>query len=260
MNCYPLLLGLTLLSAPAIHAQTIFDHTFDGNNSTDLNGTPEDYSGELWVDNGLHTDGTYRAQGSSVLPYDFGSGIYEITVSLDLSEAGSTSSGLGAIYFTTSDPLTPSYVNQPSGEPYSTFAIRGDSSFEFWAGLGTAGPNDGGTVHDYDPSFTDGSDAAQVGTLRLILDTTQAQWTATGFYAPETGSEFQVDLNAADSESLVYTYATNPSNFTGVGLNYSNSQAHFEHFTMTIIPEPSSSALIFGSIAILILGHRKVRS
>lgn len=246
----PAVFGAAL--AGSATALPIYDHTFD-EGTGQLDGTTVDGGTAQWVANSSYNaNGVTSGSNSALLPYDFGSSVYEVTGSFTVA------GGLTAIYFTTSDPLDPGYVIGGSEQPYGTFALRSNGDFEMWGGVNTNAGNDGGNLTDY--GFSSGDGAA--GTLRMVLDTTQANWTIAGYYTPEGGSEQQIDVNQSDPNSLVYTYGNNQpaGSFTGTGVMNGNP-ADFSSFTLSEltgdpVPEPASAGL-FALGGLLICGRRR---
>ncbi len=248
---------------------TVFSHTFDGDGAspvTAVNGTGSaNWILDVEAGKSLSTNGTPTGASSAYLAYSFGTGIYEITATINVSSKPTNNTGLSMISFTTSDPVTAGYINEADAEAHASFGMRENGDFEMWGGIGTALGNDGGNLastYGYGVSSTKSLDDRE-GTLRLVLDTTQTNWTIAGYYKPVGESEFQVDVNAGDgigSGSYIYTYATNPDAFTGVGLLWSsNSIPVFQDFTVTSIPEPGTYGLLSGLTALLGLALRRRR-
>lgn len=228
---------LTLALAATSPAATVYEHVFPTTATGSLNDVAPDVrpGTETWTaaDPGILANGTIGTGGTNTsawLPYSFGSGIYEVTLTLDVTDVGSTSNSYGALSFTTSSSLdTGALANVPA---YATFAFRGKGEIILWAGVGASNSISGGTVD------------ATVGTLRLVLNTTGEKWTVDGYFKPTGGSEIQVDVNGADVDGMTYTFGTNPPTFTGVGIVQSASKVKFSAFTFSVVPEPASLALI----------------
>ncbi len=251
------ILGLALFAASAASAQTtIFDHTFDGSAATPLNGTAEDYSGVLWTVGGgtapeIYANGVATDRGGAVLAYAFTTGVYEVTSQYT---AGASVAG---ITFTTSDPAVGDWVSG-GVDLWGTFALRSSGDFEFWEGSANLNGNDGGNlVSDYGGTLAD----PLVGTFRLVLDWNDTAYTGTiaGYFTPNGGSEFQVDLDAG-SASMTNTISPG-ADLTGVGLTFDGDSGEnsYQTFGMTSIPEPSSYALLGGLLALGLVAFRRRR-
>ncbi|WP_309386253.1 PEP-CTERM sorting domain-containing protein [Cerasicoccus frondis] len=230
-----------------LNAQVIYSYDFNGPD-TSVSGVTVNPEGGSWVTGGgtIDQNGSTAGTGGAVLPYSFGTGIYEHTADINTSMLGTTSTSLAAIYFTNSDPLAAGYVTN-SVSPFATFALRGNGDFDMWAGEGTSGNVDGGNLSDYGYSVSTSTD--RIGQLRLVLDTTATNWTLSAYYTPSSigASEFQIDLNGA-SAGGDYTYSTNPAAFTGSGVmtSISTGDQVFANYTLTSIPEPSFYAMLVG--------------
>ncbi len=239
------ILGLTLATSQA----AVYTHTFNEGTGT-LDGVAVDSGGANWLAENIDANGTTSNSGGAVLPYNFGSGQYEVTA--DISRTGADSTGLASIYFTTSNPLEAGYFTSSSVGAYGVFALRINGDFEIWGGLANSNNVDGGDLTDYGFDLRD--DVS--GQLRMLLDTTGSSWTIDGFFTPNGESEAQIDLNGATAGNT-YTFDTNPSSFTGAGITWSGTSTTYNNFTLDVIPEPSASALLGIGFAALLMRKRR---
>ncbi|WPJ96772.1 hypothetical protein SH580_03510 [Coraliomargarita algicola] len=211
MKNTPFFIYILLLLATCVNGQKVlFDHQFDGASDVLLSRTYEDKSGLPWLVGGMdgsnfmYADGRTNTRGGAMLACRFRTGYYELTATIVEND---TFLGIG---FTSSDPLQGSYFI----DSWGTFALRSSGDFEFWEGPGATVINDGGNVvDDYDVN------EARVGRLRLVLewDDETNRGTVTGYFKPEGGAEYQVDLD--DQTAGVNSNTISPKDeLTGVGL------------------------------------------
>lgn len=244
--------GLCL--AALSHGAVVYEHGFGGSSGDSLNGVKPDVapnSTVAWTSNtGIRADGSVTTGNTSAwLPYSFGSGVYEVKLTLQFVSTSGT--GYGAISFTTADPFDTGALSTVNVAAYATFGIRANRDFEFWGGAGSANNIDGGAL----PAAVSGN-----GTLRLVLNTTSSAWTVDAFFTPnDSDTEFTIDLNPLDAGSTTYTFGANQpaSSFTGVGIIQGTVNVKFDQFTFTVVPEPSSMALIALGAAPLALRRRR---
>lgn len=243
-----------LASQPALRADLVYSHTFDGLSTDDLNGSAVDFGSANWTASATaKADGTDSALSSAWLPYAFGTGVYTLTASIDVSALASNSNSFAGISFTNNASFyTGDFVGSSAGA-YSSIGLRGTSNWDFWAGIGNQNSVDGGTT-----SFP------RVNTLKLVLDTTKANWEVTASLLDAGSNEVWLDLAPSDSGSMAYTYTTNPDTFTGVGILIRSSDAKIDAFTFSAetstIPEPSAFAMLLGlgSLGAVSLRRRRV--
>jgi len=244
MKCFRslLLVLAACLSLTAGRAAVIFEDNFDGLATAGLNGTAPDLrpGTETWIANSdFMADGSMTANGSAWLPYEFQSGVYQVTLMLDLAATNSTTF-LGISFITGNQPWGTGQFSEVGGS-YATFALRRNRDAEFWAGERNGGNVDLGKL---------GSTTPLTGTLRLVLDTTGTRWKVDAFFTPLGEAEIVFDLNGTGAGSS-YLYETNPPVFTGVGFTGNvSSNGSVSRFTVaTVIPEPTSAALVMSGIA-----------
>lgn len=244
---------LSLPVAAVSQGALVYQDVFNGSAETPLNGVAPDIrpGSETWTANeGYRDDGSVTvSSGSAWLPYVFGSGVYEATLSLDLSALPADSTSFASISFTTADPFGTAYINIPGVFPYATVGLRGNRDVELWGGVGNSNNVDGGKL---------ASDVSRSGTLRVVLDTTAAAWTVNGFYIPDGSSEIVLDLNTA-GDSVTYTFGANQptTDLTGVGIIHSNISVTFDQFTFSVVPEPGSFTLFGTALALLAKRRRR---
>jgi len=241
----------TLIGVSISSAAIIYQEDFSGGN-TGLNNTSPDVlpegSSATWVagsafrENGAYT-GVGNVGQSAWLPYTFENGqIYEATLSISLISSSNTS--WFSLGFSNRETLIPTLMNgtDQAGPGAMGWAIlRQNGNWLAFNGPGTnpAATGIGGTGMNDNPSPF--GDSVTNATIRLVLDT--------------RGPRYLLDLYINDvhldlaGTGLTYTFPT-AQQFTGVGIGSSNSDiGTFQQFTFSVIPEPSSVALLaFGSI------------
>jgi hypothetical protein len=263
-RCLLLTSLISLSLAVNSQAVEIYNHTFDGDSGTPLNGLAPDEGpdGVKWTAEGFMADGTIATGSKSAwLPYAFGSGIYEVTLGINQTGGDATSTAFGGISFTTASndssdepgapPFNTGYINVADTAAYATLAFRRNGNIQFWGGVGTGSGVAVGAL----PANT-----SYIGTLRLVLDTTGEKWTVDGYYIPSVEGvdqdEIVFDLNPTDTESTTYVFGDNqPTAFTGVGIMQSGTTVKFTSFAFSVVPEPGSFAL--ATLALLPLAARR---
>ncbi len=234
--------GLFVFTAATVSAQVvevIYEDAF--NRSGDLLGSaPDTRPGtETWVAAASDrvTDGSVLTftedRGNAFLPFTPGSGIYELSVRVNpvgsgndwhavgFLQPGAGIGGGGAGNF--------AFGNDPAGA-FAWVLLRDNGATLTFAGKGTGG-NQGG-----DPSGTYAS--GEFHTLMVRLDTTDDQWSYQAF----------VNGNPV-ADAYTYPLGGNP-NIGAVGLSTAGGTVYtFDDFQLTLIPEPSTYAAIFGALA-----------
>jgi len=234
-----LLAGLlcTAVLSPAF-AATVLHEAFDGDNTTNLNGTaPNIRPGvEVWTSPAtgtvIRTDGSIAATGgtSAWLPASLQSGFtYTLTSTVDIVWQSAS--------------VTPTGVAFTSDSTFSTSAFAvGDYALQVYRGGGWIFTDSGTTIASAGANTLFSSGTQNDYEIKLVLSTVDAQWTLAGWLGGN-----QVDLNGA-SAGMLYTFSSNPS-VTGVGLGYSSSSFLLESFTLdavAAVPEPSTFAFLAG--------------
>ncbi len=225
--------GVLFAAAASLRAAPVYSHTFNGAPDAGLHGLPLEIGAGAWIaSETARADGTDTAQSTAWIPYAFDSGVYTVTLTLDLSALPANNNGLIGIGFTNaSSPRTGDFVHSTSSV-HSAFGLRGTSDWAFWGGRGKLQPVDGGG-----PTFP------RQNTLKLVLDTTRPNWMVTASLLDENGAEIRVDLSPDDPTSNAYTYETNPAPFTGVGVLLRSSAGRAVHFAFSAEPRPTSAPL-----------------
>lgn len=241
--------AIFVIAATGSHAMVIFEETFSGSSSSPLDGTaPEVRPGtETWISGaGFSADGSMTNSGSAWLPYALGNEVYEINLGIDLTPSSSTAY-MAISFITSNQPWSTSTFNGVTGT-YTTFGFRPNRDVEFWAGDRNNGNVDGGRLSSL---------VSLTGQIRMVLNLTGTNWTVDVFYTPNGGSEIVLDINGTDA-GTAYTYATNPPSIKGIGITSNvNSAGRFTHYSLSVIPEPSSVVLIGLGLGALYLRTRQ---
>lgn len=244
-------LGLVISFATA-PAATIYSETFsDGSVGTPslLDGSTPDvttggatWSASLWEENGSTARITsavdFGTDDSAFLPFTPGAGnVYTLSATATVPVGGSGSwvaLGFADTNITSGQPF---WANGTA--PWMLYRQSSEVT-SFAESLGTAPNNDLGV----DTNNVIAGNYATSADLTIVLDTTGTAWTA----------EWLVDGSPVRSE----TYGTNPSiNFVGFARENGES-SDIDNFTLTVIPEPSSVALLgLGGLALLRRRRRK---
>lgn len=241
--------------ASSVSAATVFNETFDGDNTTNINGIAPDVrpGSEVWTASTatiLRTDGSISATAgaSAWLPFNVQSGyIYTLTVTA-LVQYNSGSAAQFGIGFTADSPLSAAAVNLAASGDYAILQTRRNGSWGFYEG-----PTNNGTATAGGTGLFAANQSSYE--IKLVLDTSAANWTVAGY-----AGGAQMDLNGA-SAGLLYTYSSNPT-LTGVGLNYGSSTFVFDNFTLdevAAVPEPSTFAFVAGGAVLGLTMFRRRR-
>lgn len=239
-----LLLILIVFGSSLVHssaATILYEHHFTGSSADSLNGVTPDttINTNVWTANSA-----WRADGSvstgdtargAFLPFSPQGGlIYTLEATLISAGTGNTWLGVG---FTGNDGVSASFQSQ-NASPWvlhrgpGSSPANGVSSF---LGPGTSG------------SETNTPTGGGPQTFRLVLNTTSALWTTEWF------------LGASETPFRTEVFMTNPTiNYVGIGYNRSGTDlpGSASHFSLSVIPEPSSGILV-GIALFMFLGVRR---
>jgi len=244
-------LGAGLATAPA--QLTIYNHQFNGSGGP-LNGTPETFSGVAWqagsvfLDNGVvQTLVAGSANGQAAwLPFTPQSGlIYTATATILNNQPNWIAFGFM--------PATP-----PGGDWTATsFDVRHSNNGAYlWAltrnnpsasdQQAFVGPSTAGGLANFNGDLVD---PAQPVEIKIVLDTTADTWTAEFF------------LNGTSRETVNVPDAAKTA-IGGIGFSRDrnatdNPGGVIQSFSLTVVPEPTSGALLLTGLALLGLARAR---
>lgn len=234
-----------------VFAATVLHEAFDGDNTTNLNGTAPDIrpGAEVWTattgGTAIRTDGSIAATGGTTawLPATLQNGFtYTLTSTVDIVFQSSSVTPTG-VAFTSDSTLNSSPIGS------------GDYALQVYRGGGWVFTDNGTTIASAGNNTLFSSGTQNDYEIKLVLSTVDAQWTLAG-YAGGT----QLDLNGA-SAGMLYTFSSNPS-VTGVGIGYASASFLLESFTLdavAAVPEPSAVALFMGAVVFGVVAIRRRR-
>lgn len=222
----------------SVFAATIYQENFDGDNTTNLNGTAPDTrpGSEVWTattgGTAIRTDGSIAATGgtSAWLPASLQSGFtYTLSSNVDIVFQASS--------------VTPTGVAFTSDSTLNTSAFGvGDYALQVYRGGGWIFTDNGTTIASGGNNALFSSGTQNNYEIKLVLDTSLSEWTLAGY-----AGGAQIDLNGA-SAGMLYTFSSNPI-VTGVGFGYASTSFLLESFTLdgvAAVPEPATAALLIG--------------
>jgi len=256
------LLAALLVSAVQASAawNTIYEDTFSGLGSTSLNGAaPTTRPGsETWAFNNATALNGFRANGdaiatgggangqiSALLPFSPLAGSkYQLSGRISLTTATGQWVGLGfSDALTTADGTSGLFAfSALNGISWALHGDTGANSLQAFAGPDTANL----VANTFSVNPTD---------LRIVFDTTGAQWTTTYFAT-------SANLNGGLETQIgnTFAYAVNP---TVLGVGFTKGQdvgGIIDNFKLEVevVPEPTSLALgLLGGLSLLVARRRR---
>jgi hypothetical protein len=219
-------------------AATIYSETFSGAGTADLNGTAPDSTtdGNTWTASSLwNKDGTVDAGSgdhNAFLAFTPNAGnVYTLSATLDTPSGASWA----AIGFVEGANVSTDFWQNITSATVPWVLYRSSTNVDSFIGR-----VDNWTTQDE-------GDHSGPSTFSIVLDTQGAAWTAEWF------------INSASVRSE--TLASNPTGITHVGLGReSGTDANFDSFSLTVVPEPSTLCLAtLGLLALIGLGRRHKR-
>lgn len=247
-----LILGAGLATASA--QLTIYNHQFNGSGGP-LNGTPETVSGVAWqagsvfLDNGVvQTLVAGSANGQAAwLPFTPQDGlIYTATATILNNQPNWIAFGFL--------PATP-----PGGLNWTdtSFQVRHSNNGAYlWAltrnnptaadQQAFVGPNTSGVLANFNGDLVDPSQPVEI---KIVLDTTASTWTAE-FFLNGT-SRGTVNVPDAAKTAIGGIGFSRDRNATD------NPGGTIQSFTLTVVPEPTTGALLLTGLALLAAGRSR---
>jgi hypothetical protein len=223
-------LAVALISVASASASILYSYDFSG--SGDMNG--QTLNGQTWYGSGINANGSYNlvsgGEGYESVGFQLANGnVYDYKVT----------------------------INQSSG----TWAGIGiATSFGIWqmvsapnvaASIITTGDTWGGGSYQ-------GGGASGSGTYRISVDTTAANWT-TSFFKDDV----QVGSTRVWSGQAPFGPSGGTFGYALFGLvaqGNPTSAGTFSNLEISVVPEPSTYAMVLGGIATLLLIRRRVQA
>jgi hypothetical protein len=224
-------LAVALISVASASASILYSYDFSG--SGDMNG--QTLNGQTWYGAGINANGSYslanNGQGYQAFGWQLQSGyIYDFKV--DINQTSGNWAGIGiattfGLFNTVAAPnVAASYI--------------------------TTGQTWGGGI--YQEGGASGS-----GTYRISVDTTAANWT-TSFLKDGV----QVGATRVWTGEAPFGPSGGTGGYALLGLvGYGNGVATagtFSNLELSVVPEPSTYAMVLGGIATLLLIRRRVQA
>lgn len=223
-------LGLDLPAQTTV----IYSDDFSGEASSELNGSaPDTRPGtETWLSStgtpSWKADGSVTGSGQSnaFLPFSPASGFtYTLAVALNPATPSETSDWL-AVGFTQTASVSGGYWFSLNASPWMLARVdrSGEDGIQTFLGTNTS-------------EAADHPSAAGVLNLKIVLDTTESEWSVQWF------------LNDSELRSVAYT--ANPSiSYVALGKMFSAEGAvsSFTLSSVSAVPEPSTYALVLGAL------------
>lgn len=263
-SCLGILVGTVVLAlaVQTATAQTIiYQETFGGNSSTDLNGTSPDVAsgyaggtaGATWQAGGnWNTDGVYSydltpggySGGCALLPFTPQAGfIYTLSIDNPVIYTGGNKTAWNGIGFTSA---TPSDWTDSAATAASTSEWPNPV---YWGLLRYGQPSPDASFSGPSTSGGQNSTTVAAGHLAITLDTSAADWTVTWSFDNGASTRTETIL-AANIPTINY-----------VGIDGSASSSWGGHAGQTVdnflltaaaVPEPSVFAMLcFGALALV---------
>jgi hypothetical protein len=224
-------LAVAVISAASASASILYSYDFTG--SGDMNG--QTLNGQTWYGSNISANGTYSlandGQGYQAFGWQLQSGlIYDFKV--DINQTSGNWAGIG---ISTTFGLFNTVGAANTAASYITTG-------ETWG----AGSYQGGL-------------ASGSGTYRISVDTTGANWTTSFFL-----NDVQSGATRVWTGEAPFGPSGGTSGYALLGLvGYGNGVATagtFSNLELSVVPEPSTYAMVLGGIATLLLIRRRVQA
>lgn len=242
-------LAASAMLTGSAHATIIISEDFTGS-ATSINGTAADIGGVNWVSpSTLLADGSIQGTGAGTATLAF-TPADGFIYTLDASFTGITGDGNWiALGFVNGQGTGTGTVNsenrflegQTTGVAWMYARGNTDANDAF---LGNPGAASNGGISD-GAAWTGGPTGGGNMDLRIVLDTTGVDWTATWYAKRDTVGSYTTVRNTASLLS---------EDITSVGFGKSNTgvSGTITSFSLTAVPEPGSLALIgLGGLCLL---------
>jgi len=221
---------LTILPA-SMQAAVLYSSDFSG--SGDMNG--QTLNGQTWYGGGISANGTYslanNGQGYQAFGWQLQSGyIYDFKV--DINQTSGNWAGIG---IATSSGIWNMVTASAVAASYITTG-------ETWGG------------GNYQGGLASGN-----GTYRISVDTTGANWTTSFFLNDVQSGATRVWTGEAPFGPSGGTFGYAQMGLVGYG-NGVATAGTFSNLELSVVPEPSTYAMVLGGIATLLLIRRRVQA
>jgi hypothetical protein len=223
-------LAVALISVASASASILYSYDFSG--SGDMNG--QALNGQTWYGGGINADGSYSTANNATGYESFGfllanGNVYDYKVTINQSSG--TWAGIG---IATSNGI------------WNMIAAPAVA-----ASIITTGETWGGGSYQ-------GGGASGSGIYRISVDTTAANWT-TSFFKDDV----QVGSTRVWSGQAPFGPSGGTFGYALFGLatygNGSTTAGTFSNLELSVVPEPSTYAMVLGGIATLLLIRRRVQ-
>ena len=222
-------LAVALISVASASASILYSYDFSG--SGDMNG--QTLNGQTWYGAGINANGSYSLANNATGYESFGfllanGNVYDYKVTINQSSGTWAGIGIATSFGIWNMIAAPAVA--------ASIITTGDTWGVSYEGGGASGS----------------------GTYRISVDTTGANWT-TSFFKDDV----QVGSTRVWSGQAPFGPSGGTSGYALFGLatygNGSTTAGTFSNLELSVVPEPSTYAMVLGGIATLLLIRRRVQ-